>query len=258
MQVIPVLDLLDGHAVRAQRGERATYRPIRSPLARTSEPVSLARALVAAIGATTLYIADLDAILAHGRGDHAAHIAALRSMLPDIEIWLDAGFADYAAMRALFDRIERIDSADSRTASRDRSPLAPLVPIFGTESLRDPDALRAAETDGFAPILSLDHRAGRLIGDAALDRSSAWWPSRVIAMTLDQVGSYEGPDLATFTRIRERAPLGTTVIGAGGIRDQADLEAAAAAGATGWLIASALHDGHLAHKFHAMRPSGEG
>ncbi|MEX3957820.1 HisA/HisF-related TIM barrel protein [Trinickia sp. EG282A] len=261
MQVIPVLDLLDGHAVRAQRGERASYRPIRSPLAGTSEPVSLARALVAAIGATTLYIADLDAILAPGRDDHAAQLAALRSTLPDIEIWLDAGFADYAAMRALFDRIQRIESADRRTASRDDSPLAPLaplVPVFGTESLRDPDALRAAETDGFAPILSLDHRAGRLIGNAALDRSSAWWPSRVVAMTLDQVGSYQGPDLATFARIRERAPLGTTVIGAGGIRDQADLDAAAAAGATGWLIASALHDGHLPHKFHAMRPPDEG
>jgi phosphoribosylformimino-5-aminoimidazole carboxamide ribotide isomerase len=245
MQVIPVLDLLDGHAVRAQRGERATYRPIRSPLAGTSEPVPLARALVAAIGAKTLYIADLDAILADGRTNHAEQLAKLRSTLPDVEIWLDAGFADYAAMRALFDRIERVDSADRRTASRDRSPLAPLVPVFGTESLRDRHALRAAETDGFAPILSLDHRAGRLIGDAALDRSSAWWPSRVVAMTLDQVGSYEGPDLATFARIRERAPIGTTVIGAGGIRDQADLEAAAAAGATGWLIASALHDGHL-------------
>ena len=30
MQVIPVLDLLDGHVVRAVRGERTAYQPIRS------------------------------------------------------------------------------------------------------------------------------------------------------------------------------------------------------------------------------------
>lgn len=247
MQVIPVLDLLDGHAVRAQRGERAMYRPIRSALAGTSEPVELARALVAATGAKTLYIADLDAILERGRG-HIATLAALRATLPEIEIWLDAGFTDYAAMRAMLERIERFaqtDLAHRRSDARDCSLLAPLVPIFGTESLRDPDALRAAGQEGLAPILSLDHRAGRLIGDAALVRSQASWPTRVIVMTLDQVGSYEGPDLATFARIRERAPFGTTVIGAGGIRHQSDLDAAAASGATAWLVASALHDRHL-------------
>jgi phosphoribosylformimino-5-aminoimidazole carboxamide ribotide isomerase len=35
------------------------------------------------------------------------------------------------------------------------------------------------------------------------------------------------------------------LIGAGGIRDAADLAQAAQAGAWGWLVASALHDGRL-------------
>jgi len=48
MQVIPVLDLLDGHVVRAVRGERAAYLPIRSSLAAGSEPLAIARALLAA------------------------------------------------------------------------------------------------------------------------------------------------------------------------------------------------------------------
>ncbi|HEY3460070.1 MAG TPA: HisA/HisF-related TIM barrel protein, partial [Casimicrobiaceae bacterium] len=91
MLVIPVLDLLGGHAVRAVRGRRDDYRPIRSPLAATSDPLLLAPALAAASAASTLYVADLDAILA--RGDHARTLAALRVAMPDIEIWLDAGFA---------------------------------------------------------------------------------------------------------------------------------------------------------------------
>ncbi len=75
MQVIPVLDLLDGHAVRAVRGERTRYRPIESSLCATSEPLAVAHALLAATGARTLYIADLGAILQ--QGDHAGHLAAL-------------------------------------------------------------------------------------------------------------------------------------------------------------------------------------
>jgi phosphoribosylformimino-5-aminoimidazole carboxamide ribotide isomerase len=63
-------------------------------------------------------------------------------------------------------------------------------------------------------------------------------------MTLDRVGSAGGPDLETFERLRAMAP-DHTWIGAGGIRDAADLEAGAAAGAAGWLVASALHDGHI-------------
>jgi phosphoribosylformimino-5-aminoimidazole carboxamide ribotide isomerase len=67
----------------------------------------------------------------------------------------------------------------------------------------------------------------------------------VIVMTLDRVGARAGPDLETFARLRAAAP-DRTLIGAGGVRDAADVRAAAAAGAAGWLVASALHDGTLA------------
>jgi phosphoribosylformimino-5-aminoimidazole carboxamide ribotide isomerase len=237
MQVIPVLDLLDGHVVRAVRGERTAYRPIQSHLAAASEPLPIARALLAASGASTLYIADLGAILQ--RGAHASTLAALRAALPGIHLWLDAGYADYASMRTLFDHIDAIGQRHGHAAHH---KLATLVPVFGTESLHDIHALHTAETAGLSPILSLDHRAGQLVAAAALERTSAWWPSRVIAMTLDQVGSYAGPDLTTFERIRASAAAHTTVIGAGGIRNRADLTAAAGTGATAWLVASALHD----------------
>jgi phosphoribosylformimino-5-aminoimidazole carboxamide ribotide isomerase len=248
MQVIPVLDLLDGHVVRAVRGERTAYRPIQSRLAAASEPLPLARALLAASGARTLYIADLGAILQQDA--HAAELAALRAALPGVELWLDAGYADYASMRTLFDHIDAIGQCDGRAAHNTahdthHPPLATLVPVFGTETLRDIHALHTAQAAGLAPILSLDHRAGRLLSVTALDPSPAWWPSRVIAMTLDQVGSYAGPDLDTFERISASAASHTTVIGAGGIRHRADLDAAAGTGATAWLVASALHDGQI-------------
>ena len=251
MQVIPVLDLLDGHVVRAVRGERSAYLPIRSSLAATSEPLAIARALLAASGARTLYIADLGAILQQRA--HIETLAALRAALPGIDIWLDAGYADFASMQALFARIDA-SNQHPQHPQHSQHALATLVPVFGTESLQDIHALRAAETAASpaaptSPILSLDHRAGELLSAAAVherpEPARSWWPRRVIAMTLDQVGSYDGPDLATFERIRASAPADTQVIGAGGIRDRDDLTAAARTGASAWLVASALHDGRI-------------
>lgn len=239
MQVIPVLDLLDGQAVRAMRGERARYRPIESPLCATSEPLAVARALLGAVGTRTLYIADLGAILK--RGDHARLLAELLNGLGEapVEIWLDAGYVDFPSMRSLFDRIEAIRRGPRRPGR------ATLVPVFGTETLLNTEALHEAQTAGFAPVLSLDHRAGRLIADPVVTRpDTSWWPSRVIVMTLDHVGSYQGPDLDTFAAIRAQAGH-RELIGAGGIRHAADLSAAAESGAAAWLVASAIHDRQL-------------
>ncbi|CAB3749144.1 HisA/HisF-related TIM barrel protein [Paraburkholderia humisilvae] len=249
MRVIPVLDLLDGHAVRAIRGDRANYRPIQSSLCATSEPLAVARALLEASGADTLYVADLGAIVAQ-HADTSTLAALCSGLNPpsstprhSIQIWLDAGFADYTSMHAHLMRIG--------------APRGALVPVFGSETLRTPDALREAERAGYQPILSLDRRAGRPLhapGTAAtLHDTPAWWPARVIAMTLDRVGAYEGPDLATFNALRERAGGERIVIGAGGIRHRADLDAAAQSGAQAWLVGSALHDGKLAASPHAVR-----
>jgi phosphoribosylformimino-5-aminoimidazole carboxamide ribotide isomerase len=257
MRVIPVLDLLDGHVVRAVRGDRANYHPVQSSLCATSEPLAVARALLAASGADTLYVADLGAIVAQ-RADTST-IAALceglnlnasgtsASTAGRVQIWLDAGFTDYVSMHAHLMRIG---------APRGGAPGA-IVPVFGSETLRTPDALREAERAGYEPILSLDRRAGRLLHPSgtttSLHDTPTLWPARVIVMTLDRVGAYEGPDLETFNALRERAGRERTLIGAGGIRDRNDLDTAAQSGAHAWLVGSALHDGKLATAPHAVR-----
>ncbi|WP_250520802.1 HisA/HisF-related TIM barrel protein [Caballeronia sp. AAUFL_F2_KS46] len=232
MQVIPVLDLLDGHAVGAVRGERSRYRPIQSSLCATSDPVAIARALVAATGARTLYVADLGAILS--RGAHDAALAAICDALGDgLRIWLDAGFTAFLPMRAFVERVLRL--------TRSAAPAA-ILPVFGTETLVDVGAIAEASACGFEPILSLDYRGGRALG--ATHGESGWWPSRVIVMTLDHVGACGGPDLDTFADVRALAGA-REVIGAGGIRHADDLALAERSGASAWLVASAIHDGSL-------------
>ncbi|HEX6363579.1 MAG TPA: HisA/HisF-related TIM barrel protein [Albitalea sp.] len=227
LSVIPVIDVSHGRVVRARRGDRAAYRPIATPLVAGSDPCDVARALLARVGAATptLYVADLDAL--QGGAPQAATLARLVGALPGVTLWIDAGFDGVAAAQALRGVL---------AAGRWRA-------VYGSESLADAKALEALAREPGA-ILSLDCRHARPLDPAGCWTRPHAWPGTLIVMTLDRVGAGEGPDLATFARLRAAAP-DRQWIGAGGVRDAGDLAAAAAAGADGWLVASALHDGRL-------------
>ena len=231
--VIPVIDLLRGQVVRARRGERHDYRPIVSRLCAGSEPIVVARALTAHAGARRCYVADLDALL--GGAAQLEAMASLCAVLPAVEWWLDAGFADRSAADALLARLGQLGAHA-------------VVPVFASEALRShaalADCFAGAPPMHDAALLSLDARHGERLDAAGCWGAPALWPSRVIVMTLERVGADAGPDLATLEALRRRAPQ-ARFIGAGGIRDAADLRAAAQAGAEAWLVASALHDGRL-------------
>lgn len=223
---------MQGHVVRGVRGERHAYRPIVSRLAAGSAPCDIARALCLAAPpppgrAPTLYVADLDAI--QGGPPQVGVLLQLLATQPALQLWLDAGFADPAAVRALRARLG---------AAADR-----LRPVYGSESLASAAALDELARDPQA-VLSLDSRLEQPLDPSGAWRRPAAWPRTVIVMTLDRVGAASGPDLSTFGRLRSQAPE-RSWIGAGGVRDAADLRAAAAGGAGGWLVASALHDGTL-------------
>lgn len=225
-RVFPVIDLLHGQVVRAMRGDRRTYRPIVSALCAGSEPLGVARSLCQHSASTRLYLADLDAL--QGGAPQVPVLRALLQALPALELWLDAGFADAAAASALL---------------ADLGPLAGRVlPVFGSETLRSRAALQEAMQGRVA--LSLDRRDGQPLDAAGCWQAPELWPQRLIVMTLERVGADSGPDLQTLAAVRRQAPQ-ATVIGAGGIRDAADLAAAGRAGADAWLVASALHDGRL-------------
>jgi phosphoribosylformimino-5-aminoimidazole carboxamide ribotide isomerase len=220
MRPIAVLDLMGGQVVHARRGERGAYRPVESSLVAGAEPLKLAAALLALFPFDTLYIADLDAIL--GRGGHAVALASLRSRFPGVDLWLDAGHASAQALESC------------RSSG--------FTPVLGSESQRDSSLLEAARAAD--AVLSLDFREGVPLGPAQIAQRPELWPRRVIALDLARVGSGLGPDLELLAAVRRRAP-DTQIYSGGGVRDAADLEALAAAGAAGVLLASALHDGRL-------------
>ena len=222
MEIIPVIDLKDGIVVHARMGRRELYRPIQTPLARTSDPVDVVRGVMSIYPFENFYIADLDAIEGHGN-NHGA-IVQVKQAFPQVTFWLDNGIAD-------------LDTATNWL----RQGLGHLV--LGSETQADTAIVcRFSEDPRF--VLSLDFREGEFRGPSTLLTQAHCWPQRVIVMTLDRVGSQSGPDLERLRTIKATAEA-QAIYAAGGVRDAGDLRALANAGIAGALVASSLHDGRI-------------
>jgi phosphoribosylformimino-5-aminoimidazole carboxamide ribotide isomerase len=66
----------------------------------------------------------------------------------------------------------------------------------------------------------------------------------VLVIDLARVGSGTGPPLNAVSVLSAALP-GVAIYAGGGVRDDADLAALASAGATGALVATALHEGRI-------------
>jgi phosphoribosylformimino-5-aminoimidazole carboxamide ribotide isomerase len=229
VRVVGVIDLKDGTAVHAVRGERERYRPVHSVLAGDDgDAVALARAFRSELGLDEVYVADLDAI---GGGD--GNPALLTALAREASIMVDAGVAEPVRARALLD-------------------LGAHRAIVGTETLPGPAALDdlLAELPAGAVVLSVDLRDGRLLspdaqlaGLPALDAMRRLPAMReAIVLDLARVGSGAGPDVDLIAAIHAAFP-DIELLAGGGVRNVEDLRALDAAGAAGALIATALHSG---------------
>lgn len=225
---------MGGQVVHAYAGRRDEYRPLKSVLCKSSQPEAVVEGLLALYPFRRMYIADLDAILK--RGDHKRMLGVLRRTYPDLEFWVDGGFADIVAAKAW------------QSAGLGR-------PVLGSESMATLPESCAFPKKG---VLSLDFRGEDFLGPAALMQEAGRWPEEVIVMTLARVGVGVGPDLQRLVRLRS---LNSTcrLYAAGGVRHTDDLFALAEIGASGVLLASALHDGNLSRAeldvFHAGYPT---
>jgi HisA/HisF family protein len=236
MRVVPVIDVTDGTAVHAVRGERERYRPVRSVLCGDDgDALGLARGFASELGLEELYVADLDAI--GGKGQNSPSIGALAR---EARVMVDAGISEPAAARALLD-------------------LGAQRVIVGTETLSGPGALDRllADLPGEALILSLDLRDGRALSPApqlaglpavdAVARLHRAGLREAIVLDLARVGSGAGPDVALVAEIHAAFP-DLALLAGGGVRDVADLRALGDAGAAGALVATALHRGVIGRR----------
>lgn len=221
MLIIPVIDVMGGRVVHAQGGNRAAYPPLRSQVCTGSDPESVIAELMDWFPFTVIYIADLDAI---ETGQYNLPLyQQLSERFPQLTLWLDAGIRQQDDWKIW-------------------QSFPQIKPVIGSESLQDIHLLsQLGQSDA---LLSLDFRQGKLVGQHDLLRMVDSWPQQIIVMSLHAIGANQGPDNALLKLVRSLKP-DAAVFAAGGVRGEKDLLEMAAAGISGALIASALHNGKL-------------
>jgi len=216
MKLIPVIDLLQGQAVMALRGQRQSYQPLSTPLCPDSRPEQVIEAYLGLYPFDCIYIADLDSI--QSQGNNHKTITSLQRRFPHLQFWVDAGYPVLP-----------------------HSP--PIIPVIGSESLQSSDLAVLPSLSGNW-ILSLDFKGNGFLGPLELLENTMLWPKSVIIMTLAKVGSLEGPDWNRLRSVVQRDPS-RHWIAAGGIRHQQDCNRLARFGIHCVLVASALHYGKI-------------
>ena len=222
--LIPVLDLRAGRAVRAVGGRRAEYTPF------AADPLTLARELVERAGATTMYVADLDAI--QGVGTNLTLWETWPREL-GVRVVVDAGLRGVAEVAAFPDGV---------------------VPILASETLTDFDGTIRRPT-----VFSVDASAGQLLGPwqawrgvsgpgdvvgMAVAGQAVTGAFAVILLDLARVGERGGP-ADNVAAVRAALPSHVELWVGGGVRGREDLRRLGELGVEGVLVSTALHDGRL-------------
>ncbi len=226
MQVIPVIDLLNGQVVHAQQGKRDSYSAIQSSLVPSAKPHAVIDAMLDYYPFQTIYIADLNSIQQKViEPQHYALINALCKQYPSVTFWVDAG----ASNNIDFEKWAQLA----------------IKPILGTENFTCfDDYARITRQADVLEIVSLDFINSIFMGDQQILSQSALWPETVIAMTLDYVGANNGPNWETLREIKSLNQH-SNIVAAGGVRHLDDLYELKAMGVNYALIATALHQKRL-------------
>jgi len=224
-QLLPAVDVLDGRAVRLERGDfEAITRE-------AGDPVELVRRFAAG-GAPLLHVVVLDAARSGGVPLELAE--SLVAAAAPVPVQLGGGVRSPADARALVDAgVARVIAG---TAVFEQGA-APYVEALGERLVVAVD-VRDGEvrTHGW-------ERSGGLAVDDAVDLCRAAGVSRLLCTAVDRDGTLGGPDLDLLERVVRR--FGGPVLAAGGIRSREDLADLAALGLEGAVVGRALLDGLL-------------
>jgi phosphoribosylformimino-5-aminoimidazole carboxamide ribotide isomerase len=231
LKIVPVIDVLNGVVVHAVKGERSNYKPLRSILVDSVDPVDVASSFKS-FGFKELYIADLDAIL--GKVENLLIFQRI-SEKTGLELMVDAGFADLGrAQNALTHHVSKI--------------------VIGTETLESLNFVKEAVSvlGQQHVVVSLDLKDQKLICKLGIEtktpevlanRFQRMGVLQFIVLDLKKVGSESGVDLPVIREILKNPNI--SLFFGGGVRDMRDLIDLERTGVSGALIATALHNGRI-------------
>lgn len=230
MQIIPVIDLLNGVVVHAKQGDRQRYQPIKSLLTDSSQPLDIVAALLAVYPFQQLYIADLNAIqkIAGLNAINYPIIEAIAQGFPQLELWIDTGICSDIALNTWQKRNSKL--------------------VLGTENFTDLTQFTALKNQHKSPfVLSLDFMPNGFKGPTELLKDNSHWPKEVIVMCTKNVGSNHGFDSDLTKKIIQKMTDHHVYV-AGGVRGLDDLIQLKKMQVHGALIATALHQKQLTYQ----------
>jgi phosphoribosylformimino-5-aminoimidazole carboxamide ribotide isomerase len=234
LKVIPVIDVLNGVVVHAVKGKRKEYKPVKSVLTRSVEPVEVAQTFKA-LGFSELYLADLDAIM----GKQQPSICLYKSIAEatGLKLMVDAGITDLSLTeKILNNKVTKI--------------------IIGTETLKSKNFVQQAIQQFGAEriIISLDLMEGKVLAKSDFDGTTdalgllsefkAMGVLEFVVLDLSRVGSGEGVNVEFLKLVLKNMRSGVHV--GGGVRNLDDLELLKKIGVSGVLLATALHSAKIA------------
>ncbi len=232
-KIIPVIDILNSKAVHAKKGEREKYKPLKSYLFQSSDPIEIIQLIKRKLGFNEFYIADLDSIL-----NKSPNFEVLREILaiPDIDIMLDPGI---------------VNQKDILNFSKFRIKNL----ILGLETLKSIKVIDKCLQilDQFKIIVSIDMFNGQILSNAKDIRVQD--PLRlvksiesigimnIILLDLLRVGQKTGGIPPLYLDILHNFS-GNVFVG-GGIKNYSDILDYKEQNFAGILIATALYDGTI-------------
>ncbi len=226
MEMIPAIDLLDGHVVRLHKGDYAQVTVY------AGDPAEQARRFQAA-GAQRLHVVDLDGARAGTPGNQRV-IEAILSAAPGLAVQIGGGIRTRAAAERWF------EAGASRV-------------VLGTVAIKDPELAQGLCRDHpGGVVIALDAKAGLIAVEGWLETTGqcvnevarsvdAWGVGAILYTDIDRDGTREGPAVEATSALQQS--VNATVIASGGIGSLSHLAALRDAGVRATVCGRALYSG---------------
>lgn len=232
-KIIPVIDILNANAVHAKKGKRTAYKPLKSYLFQSSNPVEIINIIKNKFDFDEFYIADLDSII-----KRAPNFQILNDILriSDIDVVLDPGIADLKdilqfskfKIKSLILGLETIKNF--KVISQSLEILNPNNIIISIDMYKGQILSNAKDIESQNPII-------------LIKKIESLGIKTIILLDLYRVGQKIGGIPPLYLEIL-RNFKGNVLVG-GGIKNYGDLLDYKDNNFSGVLIATALYDGTI-------------
>lgn len=232
-RIIPVIDILNSQAVHAKKGERTKYKPIKSYLFQSTNPIEIINIIKSKFDFDEFYIADLDSII-----KKTPNFQILEKILSisNIDVILDPGIINLKDILE-FSKFKIKSLIIGLETIKNLKVISQSLEILNQKSI----------------IISIDMYKGRILSNAKdienqnpitlIKKIESFGIETIILLDLYRVGQKFGGIPPLYLDILRN--FKGDVFVAGGIKDYRDLLNYKENNFSGVLIATALYDGTI-------------